>query len=314
MHDGIIAQAIEWHIRLRDGDDATWDGFADWLAVDSRHGEAYDTIEEADLAIETLLPEIVFRQAVNDTEEPERHRRRGWLAAGGALAASLVLAVTLSSRFRQDHYEVATSAGGHQIVTLDPGTRITLNGATRMEFDRKDARFASLIAGEALFHVAHDADRPFRLQVGDDVIEDAGTVFNVIRDPSALSVSVAEGRVIYNPGPHAVPLNPGQGLVARTADAVIRVETVARDSVGAWQRGQLIYAGQPLSQVAADLSRSLGTPIAVAPELAGRPFHGTIALDGDSPAQRRRLQFALAVTIEAGPDGWIMKPSHDGKR
>ena len=64
------ARAIEWHIRLRDGDGATWDAFADWLAEDPAHVGAYDAIERADLAIEPLLPAVTFREAANDGDEP----------------------------------------------------------------------------------------------------------------------------------------------------------------------------------------------------------------------------------------------------
>jgi ferric-dicitrate binding protein FerR (iron transport regulator) len=61
--ENIRARAIEWHIRLRDGDDATWETFAEWLAEDARHAEAYDGVEAADLAIDPLWPHVVIREA-----------------------------------------------------------------------------------------------------------------------------------------------------------------------------------------------------------------------------------------------------------
>lgn len=318
MQDMIRTQAIEWHIRLRHGDDADWEMFEHWLAADPHHGEAYDAIERADLAIEPLLAEVVFREAANDGDEPEYHplpaRRGRWLFAGGALAASVALAFVLFPWLNAERYEVTTPPGAHRIVALDATTRVTLNGSTRMLFDRKDPRFAALITGEALFHIRHDAAQPFRLEVGEDVVEDAGTVFNVIRTPASVRVAVAEGRVVYNPDRQAVTLEAGEALAARESTDTIRVEPTAANSVGAWQRGQLVYAGEPLPQVAADLSRSLGVRIVVSPDLANRPFHGTIALDGTGPRQLARLQHALGVTIEAGPAGWIMKSLGGGGR
>ena len=66
--DRVRARAIEWHIRLRDGDDATWEAFAEWIAADPRHASAYDQVEAADHALDPLLPEVV-----------------GWMAEHGRL-------------------------------------------------------------------------------------------------------------------------------------------------------------------------------------------------------------------------------------
>ena len=145
--DSVRARAIEWHIRLRDGDGEVWDAFADWLAENPHHGQVYDEIERTDLAIEPLLADVAFREAANDTdgplETPARPVRR-WGLVGGALAASIAVAVVLAPQLASDRYEVATRAGERHMVTLDPATQVILNGSTRMTFDRNDARFASL--------------------------------------------------------------------------------------------------------------------------------------------------------------------------
>jgi transmembrane sensor len=309
--DSIETRAIEWHIRLRDGDDAIWEGFAEWLAEDPRHATAYDAVEEADLALEPLLPHVIIHAAANDTgERPERPAGNGWRwgLAGGGLAAAIAAAFLLLPQAESSRYEIATRPGERQVVQLDPATRVTLNGATRMTFDRENPRFASLAKGEALFEVRHDSARPFRLEVGDDVVEDAGTVFNVVHETGEVRVAVAEGKIVYNPGQGAVSLDAGQALVDRDSSDVVDVTRVPAERVGSWKSGSLIYSGARLSQVAADLSRSLEVRISVAPGLADRPFSGTIALDGSGPEQLRRLQRALDVRLDKGPDGWIMRP------
>lgn len=309
--DSIDARAIEWHIRLRDGDDAIWEGFAEWLAEDPRHAAAYDAIEQADLALEPLLQHVVVREAANDAEEqPAAPVRRGWrwAVAGGAVAASAAAAVLMLPQAESSRYEVATRPGQRQVVQLDPATQVTLNGATRMTFDRKDPRFASLAKGEALFQVRHDSARPFRLEVGDNVVEDVGTVFNVVRETDEVRVAVAEGKVVYNPGRDAVSLDAGQALVDRDASDVVDVTRIPVERVGSWKSGSLVYSAAPLSQVAADLSRAMDVPVTTAHGIADRPFSGTIALDGSGPDQLRRLQLALNVRLEKEAGGWIMKP------
>lgn len=315
--DAIRARAIEWHIRIRDGGDATWEAFAEWLAEDSRHAEAYKTVESADLAIEPLLGDLVFREAANDSEipvTPPVRRTRRWFLGGGALAASLVAALLLAPQLMSSRYEVVTGPGERRIVTLDPATQVVLNGSTRMTFDRRNARFAALEEGEALFRVRHDSANPFILELGNDRLKDAGTIFNVVRQPSKVRVAVAEGKVIYNPEREGVALNAGQALVDRSGPTGIRITSVPVQAVGSWEKGRLTYSQVPMSEVAADLARTLGVRIVVAPSLADRPFSGSIALDGKSPEQFRRLELALNVSMESGPAGWTMKPADGARR
>jgi transmembrane sensor len=318
--DSVRARAIEWHIRLRHGDDASWDAFAQWLAEDSRHAEIYDEIEQTDIAIESLLPDVTFREAVNEAVndddlplDPPVSRRPRWGLVGGLLAASVAAAVVFVPQLTTSRYDVITGPGQRQIVTLDAGTRVMLNGSTRMTFDRRDPRFASLATGEALFQVQHDSARPFRLEVGDSRVEDLGTVFNVVREAAEVRVAVAEGKILYNPGREAISLEAGQALLDPSSQGSIRISAAPVASVGSWQKGRLVYTGEPLSQVAADLGRALGVRITVSPAIAGRPFSGAIAIDGNDPDQLRRLMPALNVTFDAGPDGWTMKPAGAGR-
>ena len=317
VEDSLQARAIEWLVRLRHADEATWDAFAQWLAEDPRHGVAYDAIEQTDLAIEPLLPQVVFRTAVNQEHQPANvgsSRFRRWGLFGAALAASIAAVIVFAPQFAAKRYEVVTGPGQHQIVTLDATTRVTLNGSTHMTFDRNDPRFASLVSGEALFRVHHDSARPFRLYVGDGHVEDVGTVFNVVRDAGEVRVAVAEGKIVYNAKKNTVPLVAGQALVDQSASGTVRLIPAPIAYVGAWQNGRLVYSGEPLSQVAADLGRSLGVHIVVSPSIANRPFSGAIVLNGTGPTELTRLKLVLNVGLESGADGWTMTPVDDGAR
>jgi transmembrane sensor len=300
LDDELQARAIEWHLRLRDGDDATWDAFVNWLEENPRHREAYDAIEQTDVAIEPLLPQVQLPPVVSTT-------RRWWVVAA-ALAASIAAVAVLLPHLKSSRYEVATGPGQRQMVTLDATTRILLNGSTRMTFDRSNPRFASLSYGEALFRVRHDSANPFTLEIGNARIKDVGTVFNVVRDSSQVRVAVAEGKVIYSTASQVVPLDAGRALLSRTDAATMRVTSTPVAAVGGWQNGHLIYSGERLSQVAEDLGRSLGIHIDVSAAIEDRPFSGAIVLDGAGPGQLERLKLALNVDLVAGPAGWTMKP------
>lgn len=305
------AAAIGWHIRLRHGGDADWEAFEAWLAADPAYAAAYHEIEDVDLAIEANLAELRF-----DAPEESRvlpfavpRRRVLWITGGGALAAGLVAMLTLAPGTSSDRYEVATRPGESRVVTLGSDARVTLGGSTRMMFDRDDPRFASLADGEARFEVRHDAARPFRLHVGDNIVEDAGTIFDVTHRGAGVRVAVSEGSIVYNPGRTQAVLVAGQSLVDPGNGGAL---TLARSAPAATpQDGQLVYRGAPLSSVAADLSRATGLGIVAAPEIAGRLVHGTIATGGSREELFARVEAALDVVLVPHEGGWLMRPARD---
>lgn len=314
--DSVQACAIEWHIRLRDADGETWDAFAAWLASDPRHPAAYNEIEQSDRAIEPLLSEVVIRRAANDEDGTGHFLRRRWLYAGGAVAASVAATLMIAPQLKSQRYDIATTPGERRSIRLDSTTVVVLNGATTMTFDRKDPRFAALATGEALFRVRHDAARPFTLEIGGRRVTDVGTVFNVSRQSPAgtVRVAVAEGSVVYGAPNSTIPLRAGQALTDTVSGRPARVVTVPIAGVGGWREGRFVYTGEPLSQVAEDLSRALGIRITISPNLALRPFSGNLMLDGTGPGQLRALAPALDVTMRGGPQSWTMEPATGAHR
>lgn len=315
--DPVTAQAIAWHVRLRHGGDDDWAQFLAWLEQDPAHAAAYERIEAADQAVEPILPAIHFRESANDDANDEGapvaggtiHRRWRWPLAGGLIAASLVAALLLGPQLASGRYEVTTAPGEHRVIALDAGTRLELNGSTRITLDRANPRFVALHAGEELFHVRHDAARPFTLDMDGREVVDLGTVFDVVRDVGGVRLAVAEGKVAYRPAGQSVTLGAGQALSDAQGEGTIRVTPAAPGSVGGWRSGHLVYAGAPLSQVAGDLARTLGLRVTVAPGLADRLVSGTIALNGKGPEEARRIGAVLDVAVVTEPDGWTLRAS-----
>ena len=311
------AAAIGWHIRLRHGGDADWEAFEAWLAADPAHAAAYHEIEDVDQAIEASLPGLRFDAAAPaETAGAARilpfalpRRRLLWVAGGGALAAGLAAVLVLAPDAASDRYEVATRPGESRVVTLGGDARVTLGGATRMTFDRGDPRFASLAGGQARFEVRHDAAHPFRLHVGDNIVEDAGTIFDVTHQRGSVRVAVSEGSIIYNPGRAQAVLGAGQTLLDPGNGGELRLSRVG--AAAATPAAQLVYRGEPLSKVAADLSRATGLRIAAAPEIAARAVHGTIATGGSRAELFARVAAALDVVFVPHEGGWLMRPARD---
>ncbi|MES2005757.1 MAG: BF3164 family lipoprotein [Bacteroidota bacterium] len=124
-------------------------------------------------------------------------------------------------------YKTIDNPKGHTVisVTLGDGTKVWLNEASRISYPETFAgseREMNLV-GEAYFEVVHDAQKPFKIKAGNELIEDLGTRFNVnAYAGNPLKVTLLEGIVQVN----GTRLAPGQQYmngkvsVANTQDAV----------------------------------------------------------------------------------------------
>ena len=312
----IEEQAIGWLVRTRDPAFAGWEEFTEWLDRTPAHGRMYDQLAAADAELADMLRSPPApRHAM---PSPERRgllhpSRRGFV--GWAVAASLVGVIGYSV-FLTDasSYPIETAAGVRRTVSLADGSRIDLNGSTRLLLDRENPRLAKLEQGEALFTVVHDASRPFIVEAGDATLMDAGTVFNVVRTEEMLQVAVSEGEVVYNPEAEKVRLRQGRALRSVEGEVQVWVGDAAPQSIGSWRNNELVYGGAPLATVAADLSRNLGVAVSADGSVAARPFSGVIRLDGE-PDQIVPQAAALAGAGARRTDrGWILTASTDASR
>jgi len=310
----IREEAASWFIRQRDPVQADWDGFLAWLEADPAHNEAYEAVALADGEIEELIADSRGAPAPsNDNiDAPTRIGRR--FALGGVLAVVLAgfVAYPMLGPVTAT-YAVETSAGQHRLVTLDDGTRIELNGDTKLSLRKGDSRFASLDKGEATFTVVHDADAPFEVRAGDVTLRDVGTVFNVVRSADGTEAAVAEGSVMFNPDSEAVLLDTGK-LMRISRDGTATVSKVDPASVGAWRADRLVYQDAPFSRIAADLSRNLGTDVVVAPQLARQRFSGIILLGKDHSQLFARIGALLDVDAERVDGAWHLTPRKRARR
>jgi transmembrane sensor len=305
-------EAIEWHIRLRNGGDRDdWEAFMRWLDADPARSSAYDAIKFADAAIEpAMIPMAPLPVTANDDDPHSRYGAGLWASGLAAVAAILLLALVAWPRLTAgpDLYEIATGAGRHRTVTMGDGSHVALNGSTRLVLDRNNPRYAELPAGEAVFQVRHDAARPFTVVAGDQRVQDVGTTFNLVRDRGLLSVEVIDGAVLFDPDGAAVPLAAGQTLEMREGggDAVLGRRD-RRDMAG-WRRGRLSYTSVPLDRVARDLSRSLGIMVTLDPHIAALPFTGSILLDRDPAVSLSRVASTLGLRARRSGGHWLIAP------
>ena len=306
--DTIREQALDWAVRAGDPAFEDWEALTLWLEQDPAHARAYD---EVCAAVATAAELVSAAAPANDdtieddlnTRDARSVTRRRWF--GGALATSvaLVLGLTLWQDGGRNVYSVETTAGQMKAITLDKGSRIDLAGATRIELDRDDPRYAKLEQGQALFTIRHDESDPFRLIVGEDRLIDVGTVFDVRRDGANMSVAVSEGAVQFNPDRENVRISQGESLRKRGDGYVVKA--IAPAQVGEWREGRLTFSDAPLDEVAADLTRASGMDFVAAPNGQAHSISGSLLI---APLREdpRTLGPLLGLTVRAEGDHWII--------
>jgi len=187
----------------------------------------------------------------------------------------------------------ATAMGGQRKFTLADGTAVTLNTNSRIDVELvRDRRDVRLVQGEAFFEVVHDKARPFTVYANRYVVRDIGTAFAVhLLDKGLVNVRVTKGSVEISAraAGGAVSDNAKSlGVLEAGRDVVFgqkieRSETVSDAELGrklAWRQGQLIYSGQPLSEVLADISRYSDIEIELAdPALGTLPVGGAFSVN-----------------------------------
>lgn len=214
--------------------------------------------------------------------------------------------------------EVFTLNGQRTTITLDDGSRVSLNGASHLRYD---AAFGKkhrdvYLDGEAFFEVSHDASRPFRVHAHAALAEDLGTKFTVSAYPDQPSVEVAvsEGLVALGrdsvAGAQPVRLSADDVGVLAESGAPTVTHSASLDRYTGWTGGSLVLDGVSLRRATAELQRWYDVDITITDSaLAARPvvarFHG-------ESAQRaiEALSLALGARVDRRGSTYVISPSH----
>lgn len=306
QHPDLQEAARHWAIRVEEPTFTDWAGFTEWLESDPAHSQAYEAaLDDAAWAAELLA------SAPAQVVAAPQPRRSWWLPAGAAAAAAIAAIGSWAVLDRDaPAQQIATAPGEHRTIELADGSRLVLNGATQVTIDPDTPRQVVLAQGEARFEVRHDASKPFVVLSGGTRLLDAGTVFNVVQDGDTLEVAVAEGAVIYEPGPGEVRLSPGDTLKRPGKSAKPVLGRANPQAVGSWATGALQYDRPSLEQVARDLTRSIGRPVRAKGGAGRLRFTGTLLLGGTPEEVLARAGPALDVTFVADGEGWTMSPAN----
>jgi transmembrane sensor len=336
LRELIAEQAAEWHVAHSEGALSPQQAraFMHWLRVSPAHVAEYLTIaalarDVSDAArrstasalelasqeeepVQPLRPERAT--PMNGISSPQMHRAlsprrprrasqwpraRRLAAVAGLLVASLAVWVGVHwLGSNGDVQTFATGRGEERSLQLPDNTLVQLDSdsAITVRFDG-NRRQVDLDRGQAFFKVFRDPERPFSVQVGDSLIRDIGTAFDVYRRKADTTITVAEGRVQVWSGPSSqmsthwwswlrptggpsdapvADLRAGEQVRIASTGKIISRGDVDMQQALAWTRGRIAFDNEAVAQVAAEFNRYNNVRISMEDGSVGElPISGT---------------------------------------
>lgn len=332
----IAEQAAEWHVGHSEGALSPQQAraFMHWLRISPVHVAEYlkiaalardvsdaarrstaSTLELASEEGEPVQPLRTQRMAsTGEISSPRMHRMRSsrrsrhasrWPRARGLAAVAGLLVVSLAAwtgvhwlASNADVQTFATGRGEERSLQLQDNTLVQLDSdsAITVRFDGS-RRQVVLDRGQAFFKVFKDPVRPFSVQVGDSLIRDIGTAFDVYRRKADTTITVAEGRVQVWSGPSSrtsthwwswlrpaggpagapvADLRAGEQVRIASTGKIISQGEVDMQEALAWTHGRIAFDNQAVAQVAAEFNRYNNVQISMEDGSVGElPISGT---------------------------------------
>ncbi|WP_448659193.1 FecR family protein [Sphingomonas sp. CJ99] len=312
-------EAADWLARLEGPDaDLHRPAYARWRDAHPAHAAAMARLERHWAASHVLSDSALVN--TNPLRPPWWRLPHGRTTLALGAAASIALVAAFAMRLTEPvatATRLASAVGELRALTLSDGTRVTLDTDSRIavRFDGS-SREIVLHRGRARFDVAADPRR-FMVTVGDLVILDRGTVFDVRAERGQVQVALIEGDVEVagrSPGQLARPvrLRPGQQVSLPGAGAA--TPSIGPAAGTAWTSGMLSFDGTPLVAVAAEANRYSRTPLVVAdPAIVGLHVTGSFRA-GEQAALADSLAAMFDLRLEPGPDGSIRLTGEPAKK
>lgn len=235
-----------------------------------------------------------------------------------------------------------TGIGEQSTHVLEDGSVLWLNSHSKAEvLFTKNKRMINLIDGEAHFDVKHDPNRPFEVYAGNRMVKAVGTAFSVYRLEDRVEVMVTEGKVDLSVVESTLVILPDDktekprvDLARQDSMTSAATELLASLEAGqsvaipvksskletpvtehqpgelarkmSWLEGRLVFAGESLEEVVAEVSRHTPVVIEVTdPNLKklriGGQFHA-----GETEALFDVLETGFGVKINRITDNHVL--------
>lgn len=338
----IEEEAAAWLITL-DGDDAPTaeqlEELREWLALSPANRQQLSSLAtfwgKLNVLTELAVPLGHLHAQSTEGTDGRTSRVAPRFLRAGLIAATVVVGLGLAFSYwgRPDpiidgNGLYATTFGNQQSQELADGSVVLLNTDTqiKVEFD-DNYRNIYFLQGEAHFTVAKDIERPFRVYVGDRMVQAVGTAFSVYLKDTVVDVTVTEGQValatVVRASDGKAPqkerpvgtLSAGESATIRNDDdsgaagTIDLIEAVGPQDMAkrlSWREGMLTFNGDPLEVVVKEISRYTTVSIEFSdPALKATRIGGQFPI-GETDAMFDALEANFQLKVTRLGDGHVL--------
>jgi len=177
-----------------------------------------------------------------------------------------------------------TPRGGQYNLTLADGTKVWLNAASSItypvEFTGNEREVT--ITGEVYFEVAHNAEKPFRVSTGNQIVEVLGTHFNInaYTDEPLQKTTLFQGSIRIDRNEQSVILKPGQQAQVENNPASSRLvvtSDINTEEVLAWKNGYFLFYSENIEGIMRQVSRWYNVDVTFEKGIPDETFGGSIS-------------------------------------
>jgi transmembrane sensor len=304
VRSAVAQQAGTWFIANQSGslEHAARVAFVTWLKASPIHVEEYLGValvahdlpaaaDDPQLPLESLIElaraddtdGVVSLEAPLRVREPASKRigtPHTWSFATSMAAVVLLLAAAAVWWLRDGELlglprTYQTAHGEQRLAQLPDGSKLHLNtdSAVTVRYTRGE-RVVEIARGQALFVVARDDQRRFRIAAGNAHVLALGTEIDVYRRPDSTVVTVVEGSVAVRAGeppqpglsglpPGAVRVNAGYQVRIDADGVSAHPVSVDVQQAVAWQQRKIAFERRALAEVADEFNRYGSIPIEI---------------------------------------------------
>lgn len=314
----IVSAACAWIVQIEEGNLTSADQTAlkEWIGRSPVHKSEIRRLAQLSGEMNVLTDMMpALDKAMIRSKKLRKSNTKRKTVISFVLVCGVMTFVLFSEMFRGSHplsgidtpVFYHTAIGGQKDITLVDGSVLKLNTNTEIEVDfNTERRKIRLVKGEVFFQVAHNADKPFLVYAGDNMVRAVGTAFIVRHLQEKFEVTVTEGKVELKPeaprsiinteipeyGPHSqtreepvlpVTISAGETIHYTASMQTKVVEKITKREIErelAWQDGLIEFSETPLHEVIAELGRYTTLTIEISdPELRDLKFGGLFRTD-----------------------------------
>ncbi|UXZ95334.1 FecR family protein [Pseudomonas phytophila] len=247
-----LEQASDWLLELQ-AEPARFEEFDHWLHASPEHLNAWAQVNRAWSAIEQPSTTVHWPAATQVTQLRPSRRKWSMLAVACVCVIAVGVAWLNNPDWQADYH---TGTGETRVVQLTDGSQLTLAARSAVDVDYSgNTRHITLLSGEALFDVVHDARRPFQVDASNVVIRVLGTSFDVARSETGTKVEVREGAVGVSANGSPYRLGAGQRLWFDALQGSVQQTAMAPDEVATWVSGQQFFENATVQEVVEQLRK-----------------------------------------------------------